>query len=122
MYRLQGENYTFGKMALQDIGYEFEKIPLEVDIRLQFFDASDYDNRTYTYEKDVLYAFSIPMNYGTGNRYYLLMNYKFGRNFSVWLKLAQTVYSDDRALIGSGNETINGRRKTDLRFMVRYKF
>ncbi len=69
-----------------------------------------------------MYAFSVPMAYGLGTRYYFNAKYELNRNLSFWLKLAQTVYADDRSTISSNNEAIEGRRKTDFRFLVRWKF
>ena len=109
---------SYGLNCLQDVSYKFKKLPLRVDFRYQFFDAPNYNNRFYTYEKDVLYAFSIPMYYGQGSRYYLNLKYELNRNLSFWLKLAQTTYSDSREIISSGNEQIQGNRKTDLRFLL----
>lgn len=113
---------TYGFTALQDISYRFRKIPLKIDLRYQFFDAEAYENRFYTYEKDLLYAFSIPMIYRTGSRMYLNIKFDLNRNMSFWLKYAQTIYSDDLNIIGSGNDEIIGNRKNDLRFMFRYEF
>jgi hypothetical protein len=115
-------NLTYGVIASQDVMYKFQKIPLQLDFRMQFFDAMNYENRFYSYEKDVLYAFSIPMYYGQGGRYYFNIQYDVNAHFSVWFKIAQTVYADDRELLSSGNETIQGNRKTDVRFMVKWGF
>lgn len=113
---------TYGFSALQDISYDFLKIPLSINARLYFFDAQNFNNRIYVYERDVLYAFSVPMNYGLGSRYYLNLRYDAGKYLSLWLKVAQTVYADGRSSVGSGNEEIPGDRKTDFRFLVRWKF
>jgi hypothetical protein len=119
----QGQgDWTYGIMALQDVSYNFTTIPLKVDVRCQFFDAVDYENRFYSYEKDVLYAFSIPMYFGQGNRYYLNLQYDLNKRMSLWLKIAQTIYADDREALSSGNETITGNRKTDVRFMLKWMF
>ena len=115
-------DWTYGVIALQDVSYTFSKIPLKIDVRFQFFDAQNYENRFYSYEKDVLYAFSIPMYYGLGSRYYLNMQYDLNKQLSIWFKIAQTVYADDRESLSSGNETISGNRKTDMRFLVRWVF
>jgi len=48
---------TYGFSALQDIAYAFDPIPLTVNFRLHIFDAQNFENRFYIYEKDVLYAF-----------------------------------------------------------------
>ena len=119
----EAENdWTYGVIASQDVTYKFPKIPLQLDFRMQFFDAMNYENRFYSYEKDVLYAFSIPMYYGQGSRYYLNVQYDLNAHLSLWFKIAQTVYADDRELLSSGNETIHGNRKTDVRLMVKWAF
>jgi hypothetical protein len=109
-------------IAAQDVSYSFEKIPLQIDFRYQFFDATDYENRFYSYEKDVLYAFSIPMYYGQGSRCYLNLQYDLTKKITLWFKIAQTIYADDRESLSSGNEAISGNRKTDVRFLLRWKF
>lgn len=113
---------SYGYSALHDVTYNFTRIPLRADFRFHIFDAQHFENRLYTYEKDVLYAFSIPMNYGMGSRYYINLRYEVNKNLSFWLKLAQTVYADDRVTISSSNEEIQGNRKTDMRFLMRLKF
>ena len=115
-------DWTYGIIASQDVSYNFSKIPLKIDLRFQFFDAQNYENRFYSYEKDVLYAFSIPMYYGLGSRYYLNIQYDITKQLSVWFKIAQTVYADDRESLSSGNESISGNRKTDLRFLLKWEF
>jgi hypothetical protein len=112
----------FGASALQDVSYAFSTLPLKIDFRYQFFDAANYDNRFYLYEKDVLYAFSIPMFYGTGSRYYVNVRYDINRKLSIWFKAAQTRYADARESIGSGNDLITGNKKTDFRMLVRWEF
>jgi len=114
--------WTYGAIASQDVSYDFKTIPLKVDFRYQFFDALKYENRLYSYEKDVLYAFSIPMYFGLGNRYYLNFQYEMNKRLTLWFKIAQTVYADDREAVSSGNETITGNRKTDARFLLKWEF
>lgn len=120
--RQAGGVNTYGVIASQDVSYSFTKIPLKMDIRFQFFDAQNYENRLYSYEKDVLYAFSIPMYFGLGSRYYLNLQYELDQHLSLWFKVAQTVYADDRESLSSGNETISGNRKTDVRLLVKWEF
>ena len=51
----------------QDVGCnEFSSIPLLLNARYALFDAINYDNRFMHNERDVLYAFSVPMYYGQG--------------------------------------------------------
>jgi hypothetical protein len=122
LVRIADADWTYGVIASQDVSYEFKKIPLKVDLRMQFFDATNYVNRFYSYEQDVLYAFSIPMYSGLGSRYYLNVQYDVTKRLSLWFKIAQTVYADDRESLSSGNETISGNRKTDMRLLVKWEF
>jgi len=114
--------WTYGVIASQDVSYVFTSIPLKMDVRFQFFDAVNYQNRLYSYEKDVLYAFSIPMYFGLGSRYYFNMQYSINEQLALWFKMAQTVYADERESMSSGNETIVGNRKTDIRLMIKWNF
>ncbi len=115
-------NWTYGATACQDFTYQLSNIPIRFNFRMQFFDAQSFENRFYTYEKDVLYAFSIPMVYGIGSRYYVVLDYELNKQLSCWFKLAQTVFADDRETVSSGNETIRGNRKTDIRFLLKWIF
>jgi hypothetical protein len=118
---IEPADFGYGFSVLQDLSYEFKRLPLRVDFRYQFFDAMDYDNRFYSYERDILYAFSIPMYYGLGSRYYVNIKYDLNENISFWAKIAQTKYSDGRELIGTANEEILGNKKTDIRLLLRWK-
>jgi hypothetical protein len=120
--QLAGDDWTYGVIACQDVSYGFKSVPLRIDFRYQFFDAQNYENRFYSYEKDVLYAFSIPMYYGLGSRYYLNLQYDLTKRLSLWFKIAQTVYADDRETLSAGNESISGNRKTDVRLMLKWEF
>jgi hypothetical protein len=87
---------------------------------MALFDA-DYNNRQYVYERDVLYAFSVPAYQGKGIRAYLLIQYNFNRTFSVWARITRTRFTD-RDTISSGLETIEGNTKTYLKFQLRVRF
>jgi hypothetical protein len=114
-------NPSFGNLLSQEISYSFRKFPLSFDLRYEFFDAVDYDNRLYSYERDIAYVFSTPMLYGKGSRWYLNCRSDINRHLSLWLKIASTAYMGQDE-IGSGTEIINGNHKTDIRAMVRLKF
>ena len=112
----------FGFAAYQEISYSFRKLPLSVDVRCMYFDSPSYDTRFYLYESDVLYAFSIPMYYGSGMRYFLNAHYAINRSLDIWCKWGQTVYSNDKKEVGSGYEAITGNQKSEWRVVVRYSF
>ncbi len=112
-----GEGFAF----TQSVSQEWKKVPLKIDMQLMMFDTDGYDNSIYSYEKSVLYAFSIPSFYGKGYRWMVNARYNLSSRLTFWLKYAQTVYSD-RDVIGSGPEEIRGNQKNDLYFLLRWKF
>lgn len=116
------EALTYGLAALQELSYSRQGFPLSFDVRYLIFDAVDYDNRIYTYEKDVLNSFSSPNFSGLGSRYYVNLKYSLTRNISVWLKFSQNIFADDRESIGSENELISGNKKTEIKCLFRWKF
>ncbi|WP_323757006.1 helix-hairpin-helix domain-containing protein [Roseivirga sp.] len=88
--------------------------------RMALFDTEGSQNKQYAYERDVLYAFSIPAYSGQGIRNYLLIQYRAFRKMDLWARIAKTTYYD-RDEIGTGLETINGNKRTEVKFQVRYK-
>ncbi|MBN1462658.1 MAG: hypothetical protein JXQ69_00755 [Paludibacteraceae bacterium] len=112
---------TYGILLAQDLSYSFTKLPLSFNLRYELFDAMNYENRIYTYEKDILYAFSIPALYGKGSRYYLNIKYNLWKNLSLYVKIGQTTYIH-KEIIGSGLEEIDGNRKTDVRVLLKCTF
>ena len=116
------EACTYGILASQEMKVNFKSIPLGLDFCYLFYDAADYENRVYKYEKDILYAFSVPAHFGLGNRYYINTRYEITPGLSCWLKFSQQMYADDREFIGSGLETISGNKKTEIKLLIRLKF
>lgn len=115
----QATGATTGYAAWQDVSTPVHGLPLQLSLRYLIFRIPDYANRIYTYEKDVLHAFSSPSFSGTGSRYYLMAKYVVNRRMACWLKLAQVNYSDGRLTTGSGNEEINGSKRTEFHFLMR---
>jgi Helix-hairpin-helix motif len=116
-YSHQGAT-THGMALLQDVTWSAGK--LSISGRYALFDAADYDNRLYVYEKDVWLAFSFPAYYGVGIRNYVLLQYSLSKKVDVWLRWAHVRYTD-RDTIGSGSETINGNIRNDVKFQMRLR-
>ncbi|WP_186756290.1 ComEA family DNA-binding protein [Echinicola salinicaeni] len=110
---------TSGYAIAQDFNAAFGK--WKWSGRIAFFDTEDYDNRQYIYEKNVLWAFSIPSYYGQGMRYYLLSQFKASRKLNIWLRWSRSIYTD-RESIGSGLQEVKGNTLSDITFQVRYQF
>lgn len=95
--------------------------PFEGGIRLQYFETDGYNSRLYAYENDVLYSFSIPVFYDKGLRYYINLNYDIERKLKIWIRWAQTVYTN-KNLIGSGLDEIKGNKKSEIKIQALYLF
>jgi len=117
----ENQEPEYGYMLYQDIRYKTMNFPLSVSARFAIFDTDSWDTRIYTYEHDVLYAFSIPAFHNQGTRYYLTVKYSVARNIDTWLRIGQTFYANEET-IGSGLEEIEGNTKTRLKAQVRWKF
>lgn len=121
-YRLgQHEKDEQGFMCYQDIVYQSLKSPWVFTFRYALFDTDSYDSRIYAYENDVLYAFSIPAYYYRGNRTYLIVKFGGIRNVDMWVRVAQTFYNN-RDIIGSGLDEIEGNTRTEVKVQVRINF
>lgn len=113
------ESRSTGFIISQDVQYTFGRINLAG--RLAYFSTDDYESRFYILEKDVLYSLSAPAYFGQGARQYFLIKYRPSRAWSFWLKWSRTVRTDVNEL-GSGNESIQGNRRNDLRLQVKVSF
>ena len=116
-YILNG-NTTDGFAVAQDASATLGR--WKADARFALFDT-DFVNRQYIYENDVLYAFAIPAYSGSGVRTYLLLRYRASRHLSLWTKVARTSFYD-RDEVGTGLETIAGNHRTDVKFQVVVKW
>jgi hypothetical protein len=117
-YKFNNSN-TSGQVLWQDINYR--KNRLAFSTRLALFKTDDYENRQYAFERDVLWAFSVPAYYGRGMRYYALVQYKVFSSLSIWLRYARTTYRD-RNTISSGNEQIEGNTISSVKFQIKWDF
>ncbi len=114
---LENEN---GVMVFQDVQFSPVSVPLNLSARVAWFSTESYNSRIYAYENDLLYTFSIPAFYGKGVRAYFNLKYKISERFDCWLKLGNTL-QNDRETIGSGNDKIIGKNKTEIKIQVRLK-
>lgn len=110
-----------GLMISQHVGWKPISLPVQCDLYGAWFHTDDYDSRISSYEKNILYAFNMPSFYGEGVRLVFTFRWDGLRRLSLSAKLAHTHYFD-RDRIGTATEEINGRDKTDLYLLVRWKF
>lgn len=116
---LQGDTKENGFSLYVDGIYKPAMRPFSFSVRWQYFETNGYDSRLYAYENDVLYSHAIPALFGTGYRYYLVIQGKPSKTLSVGLRWAETIYAS-QSVIGSGLDSITGNRKTELKVQVIY--
>ena len=119
---LADANYveSYGVSLAQDIAYDFQspmsnfQCPISLRLRLQAFDAREWNNRIYCYEHDVLYAFSIPAIYGLGGRAYLCLRWQIIPQLALYFRASETVYAKQWAADHNRPQT-----RTDLHLLLR---
>lgn len=114
---LETEN---GWMIFQDVRIAPAKVPLNLAVRLAYFNTESYNSRIYAYENDLLYTFAVPAFFGEGFRTYLNLKYKISEKAEIWFKLANTFQSGAES-ISSGYNEITGNQKTEVKFQLRLK-
>jgi hypothetical protein len=117
-YQLNGKTIQ-GSAIMQDVTFAWQRF--SVNTRYAIFDTDEFDNRIYVYEPDAWLAFTFPAYNGKGVRSLALLQYKISKKIDVWIRWAQTRYTD-RNSIGSGGETILGNTQNDVRFQTRIRF
>jgi len=121
LYKESNTGLEAGYLIYQDLIYNLSRIPLKLAFRIAYFNTSSFDTRVYTYERDVLYQYSVPFYNGKGIRYYLVANYKINRILQVWLKIGRYQYPFNQT-IGNGLEEIDGNSKTEIKIQLRLRF
>jgi hypothetical protein len=115
------EENKHGFLLYQDVNYAFINFPLKLNCRYAIFNTTDFDDRIYAYENDILYGFSIPAYYSKGSRFYINLKYSFSEKIDFWFKYAQTFYNNVESM-GSGKDEIFSDTKSQLKFQLRIKF
>lgn len=115
------QSQSRGVMLFQDIIYKSIESPLSFTFRMANFDTDDYDSRIYAYENTVLNEFRIPAYFRSGIRYYLNLRYKLKDLIMAELRYARTQLSKENGF-GTGNEQIEGDKRTEFKFQLRAKF
>ena len=120
-YEKKLDNRSDGFMIFQDVYWKGYRNKLQMNTRFAYFQTQDYDSRIYAYESDVLYASSFPMYYDKGVRTYVNVRYRLLKQMDVWLRYALTNYFG-RETIGSGLDLIEGNKRSDIRFQIRWQW
>jgi hypothetical protein len=105
-----------GFLTFSDLIFRPMMKPYSAGLRFQFFETDSYESRIYAYENDVLFRFSIPSFQGKGKRYYINLQYDYGKKLSFWLRWSQTILMQ-RSLSQPEN-----KNQTGFNFQILYKF
>jgi hypothetical protein len=111
----------FGFLIYQDFDYRPTSTKLSGNMRLAYFNTASYNSRLYAYEDDVLYSSGFGMYSGKGLRSYLNLQYKVNNKLSLWGRYAAYLYQN-ALTVGSGLDLIEGNKKMDVKFQLRYTF
>jgi len=112
-----------GTMVFYEIAYKALGSPISISARFAIFDIDSWNARIYTYERDVLYVYSVPAFQNSGSRFYLNGRYNLAKRVSMWIKISQTFQSNaDGYSLSDPAATIDGPTKTTIKLMLRFKF
>jgi hypothetical protein len=117
----KGTKSSRGWMVSESLSFGTDKFPLQLNLFAGIFHTDDYASRIYSYEKGLLYAFNMPSFYGKGIRLSANVKWSIYRDLYIAAKFSHSHYND-RTVIGSGTEQIDGPNKEDLQVMLRWKF
>ncbi|RYZ54263.1 MAG: helix-hairpin-helix domain-containing protein, partial [Chitinophagaceae bacterium] len=109
-----------GFLAYAECAWE-PKPKLRLNGRVQYFETGGFNSRIYTYESEVLFAFSTPAFFDKGFRLYLNTSMRLDKRVTFWFRLAHTAYRN-KETVGSGLDLIDGNSRTDLKVQVQWLF
>jgi len=115
------EKTNYGLLCSQDLIYCLKTLPVEFSIRIAYFNVQEYDARIYSYERDVLYAYTSYMNYGKGWRFIAMAKWEASEFLTFWLRISQSYYPGKNE-VGSGLNTINKSHKTEIKAQAIARF
>ncbi len=110
---------SFGWMIGQNVSLDLNKL-LNTSVMIGYFDTDDYYSRIYSYEKGMLYSFSVPSYFGNGVRLAVFASSNFSDKITISAKVGFTKYFD-RDKIGSGYQEVDGSSIADLELQMRLR-
>lgn len=115
----ESSTVTHGFAVSQDLRVGWER--LELTARFALFDTDNYDNRLYSYENDVLFAYSMPAYNGTGIRKMLMARLDLSRQLTLWVRYAETINVQHESL-SPAQHTQRYALDRDVRVQLRIQF
>ena len=93
---------------------------LAISARCAWFETPHWENRIYSYEREILYQFRTTALYGKGIRWYVNLKFNVLDYTEIWFRYSSTTYSD-RDKTGEGLEMIQGPSKGEAKIQLRIK-
>lgn len=125
--RVEGTRYRHGEVPAeqgvvlyQDLRWTPRR-SLTLDARLTFFDTDGFGARLYQYEQDLTGVFANTLLSGQGSRAYAVLTLRPTSRVDLQLKMASTRY-EDRHLVGSGLDAVEGNHVRDVGVQARIRF
>lgn len=113
--------HTHGCMVGSTCKWTESKDRIRLSFSYAYFNSKDYKAPMSFYEPSLLHAFSFINLYGAGMRTSLNIRWNIARSWMFMAKYGLTAYLD-RDEISSGLQRIEGNKKSDIYFQLRYKF
>lgn len=110
-----------GVLMYQDVIFHPMSSFLSGNFRFAIFDTAGFNSRLYAFENDVLYSYSVPAYQNKGTRFYANARCRVNKSVDFWLKYSLTSYTDLTS-IGTGLDKIDGNKKSDVKFQLRFQF
>ncbi|MCS7154091.1 MAG: helix-hairpin-helix domain-containing protein [Bacteroidia bacterium] len=89
--RYQREMRSGGYLVYQDLRWQ-PTFSWSISLRWVVYRITSYDARIYTYEAMPPTTFLIPGYYGEGQRVYVLIRWRVGRHWTIWLRADQNLF------------------------------
>lgn len=106
-----GEGFLF----FTEMVYKASKKSISSNLRIVYFECTNYDSRIYAFENDLSNSYALPAYYDNGFRYFLNFQYVINKKIHCRLKFSQNIYPDKKE-IGTGYDLIKGSKKTQIGF------
>lgn len=106
-------NTNQGAFISQDLILKPQKSQLSLNLRLAYFNTSDYDNAFYVYEYSLPLTYSSSQLYDRGIRSYIILRYNFTRDMYLTARYSITYYTN-KTYIGTSNDKIEGKKKQEV--------
>ncbi len=85
------------------------------NVRITYFESTNYDSRIYAFENDLSNSYALPAFYDNGFRYFFNVQYALSKKIHCRLKFSQNFYPNKKD-IGTGYDLIKGSKKTQIGF------